>query len=305
MLVTPEAASYSSTSACRWNWTKRPPGSYLVGTAAYMSPEQGIAGPLSPSSDWYSVGVMLYEALTGRLPFQGQSLQVLLSKRETDPPAPVGLWVGVPDDLNALCMAVLQRDPAARPSEDEILRRLGDMAADSPAKDVVRRVPFVGRGVETRVMSEALAAVRRGRTELVCVRGKSGVGKTALVQQFLATARQSHQAVILAGRCYERESVPFKALDSLVDALSHYLMGLARLEVDALLPRDVVALSQAFPVLERVEAVAQALTRTVATPDRRELRDRAFRALRELLSAPRRPQHLDPAHRRSAMGGSG
>ena len=162
VLVTPEGRVVLLDFGLSMELDETTTGQYVVGTAAYMSPEQGVAGPLSPSSDWYSVGVMLYEALTGGLPFQGQSLQVLLRKRETDPPAPAELWAGVPGDLNALCMAVLQRHPAARPSEDEILRRLGDAGVDSTTKEVARRTPFVGREAEIRTLRDSLAAVRRG-----------------------------------------------------------------------------------------------------------------------------------------------
>src|SRR5882672_5362156 len=87
----------------------------IVGTVLYMAPEQIGAGRPAPASDWYSVGVMLYEALVGRPPFVGPASDVLTMKCNFDPPPPSACVAEVPADLAALCMALLHRDPAARP----------------------------------------------------------------------------------------------------------------------------------------------------------------------------------------------
>ena len=94
----------------------------IVGTIPYMSPEQATGGELSPASDWYSVGVMLHEALTDRPLFRGSLWQVLREKRESPPPPPGELAVGVPEDLDQLCVQLLRLDPKARPRATRLKR---------------------------------------------------------------------------------------------------------------------------------------------------------------------------------------
>ncbi|MBZ0238744.1 MAG: serine/threonine protein kinase, partial [Deltaproteobacteria bacterium] len=72
-----------------------------VGTVAYMSPEQSADLPLGPATDWYAVGVMLYEALTGKRPFAGAASDVIERKRLEDAPPPSAIAPGVPADLEA------------------------------------------------------------------------------------------------------------------------------------------------------------------------------------------------------------
>ena len=97
---------------------------YVTGTLAYMAPEQATGGRVGPPADLYSVGVMLYEALTGELPFGG-SLQRFLQHRGQHLPVPPSQRSdAVPRDLETLCMELLAVDPDRRPTADAVLDRL-------------------------------------------------------------------------------------------------------------------------------------------------------------------------------------
>ena len=90
-------------------------GGTIAGTVAFMSPEQARGARLTESSDWYSVGVILYQALTGRLPIEHPDLATFLSmKQEVVPASPLELDAQLPADLSELCMQLLEviRPPA-------------------------------------------------------------------------------------------------------------------------------------------------------------------------------------------------
>jgi serine/threonine protein kinase len=108
----------------------------LLGTAAYISPEQASGEPAGPASDVYSFGVMLFRMLTGSLPFVADdALRLLELHRSEPPPAVEQLRPGVPPSLAALTAATLQKDPAARPMDGAaLMAALG--VAPSPAEPV-------------------------------------------------------------------------------------------------------------------------------------------------------------------------
>lgn len=259
----------------------------IVGTLAYMAPEQAAAGTVSPASDWYSLGVMLYEALTGRHPFPEQGLQVLLQKQTSDAVPPGVLDPGIPEDLNELCVGLLSRSPAARPAGPDVLRRLAGESAScavAPGAAAGDVSVLIGRHTQLERLRECYGTSRLGRPVATLVHGRSGVGKSRLIQHFLDELVEQHRAVVLSGKCYERESVPYKSLDSLIDALSRYLGTLSSEAVEAVLPREVHLLTRLFPVLNRVPAVARAPGSQVSIVDPLESRRRAFAGLRTLLA---------------------
>jgi serine/threonine protein kinase len=274
----------------------------LAGTPDYMSPEQGAQQSLTPASDWYSAGVMLYQALTGRLPFSGKFFEVMMNKQSKDPPAPIAIQPDVPADLNELCMKLLQRDPQARPSGPEVLRQLSDsrehlepstrVTQSGPLMSITTEAPFIGREKQLQALQDAFGNIGKGQSMTIYIHGSSGMGKTALVRNFLQELKdQDRRVVVLEGRCYERESVPYKALDGVVDSLSRYLMSRSQSRVAPLLPRDVHALARLFPVMLQVDAVFNAPQPVQEIAEPLALRRSAFNTLRELLGriAERRP----------------
>jgi eukaryotic-like serine/threonine-protein kinase len=98
----------------------------IMGTAQYLSPEQAQGQPTTPQSDLYSVGIMLYELLTGRLPFDGESAVAIAVQHLNDPPPPISsLRPDVAPELEAAVMRALAKDPAARWADaDEFIRAL-------------------------------------------------------------------------------------------------------------------------------------------------------------------------------------
>jgi eukaryotic-like serine/threonine-protein kinase len=243
------------------------------GTPGYMAPEQRAGGAIGPAADWYAVGVMLYQSLTGRLP-------------AADPPPPSACAAGVPGDLEALCLALLRRDPATRATAQDVralsrrsatVGELLSAAVSSPATPA-----FVGRSAELTRLRAALAAADR-RTVAVLIEGESGMGKTALVRCFAEEA-DGAGALVLAGRCHERESVPYNALDGIVDALSRHLGRLATEEREALLSFDLALLTDAFPVLLGIAEPPAPARATERPLDPVERRRRMYAALRVLLA---------------------
>jgi hypothetical protein len=230
---------------------------------------------------------MLYEALTGEVPFAGPALEVLMNKQRLEPAAPSLLQPSTPPELDRLALDLLRFDPARRPDGPEILRRLGvaavpiDRNASRPS--LTSTPPFIGRSGELVELRAAFEASRRGAVT-VHVHGESGVGKSALVRRFTEMLKaELPDAVVLGGACYERETVPYKAVDGLIDALSRYLVKLDKAESATVLPRQAALLASVFPVLSRVEPFADA-PRAPEVRDPQELRLRLFGALRELFA---------------------
>ena len=122
------------------------------------------------------------------------------------------------------------------------------------------------------------------------VHGPSGAGKTALVESFLDGLSIRDDVLVLSGRCYERESVRYKALDSVVDFLSRYLSQLPVRQIRALIPDDGALLAELFPVLASV--IDTESTTTGPILDLQERRRRAVVAFRTLLSRLASRVHL-------------
>lgn len=213
----------------------------VLGTAAYMSPEQIRGRGVDRRSDLFSLGVVLYRALTGRLPWNGDGLAILYSILHDSPPLPDTIVPDLPAPLVALVERLLRKLPEERfDNAGELARDLEtllpslagsaagvaassaptDTSASGPGGEagaqaesagetgfVPRRRPVVtllGRDAELRRLLATLELVRFGSGRTLLLEGEAGVGKTRLMEE-LTTAARSVGVLTLSGRCAYQE----------------------------------------------------------------------------------------------------
>jgi serine/threonine protein kinase len=142
-------------------------GSGFEGTPLYASPEQVRGQPLTALSDVFSLGSLMFKVLTGRPPFAGETAsQVLEAIATTAPPFLREVAVGVPEDLQAVCLACLAWDPADRPAASDVALELGRFLVGEP----VRLKPKLYDDLLRRSISEYSSQARAWESQSIISR---------------------------------------------------------------------------------------------------------------------------------------
>ena len=259
----------------------------IVGTPGYLSPEQIQGSASTAAGDWYSFGVLLYQALTGNVPFSGRTpIEIAESQIRADQISPAAIVKGVSDDLDSLCRDLLNPAPAARPGDDEVLTRLGVDRFGTRADERTRKRTdvVIDRARETKALMGEFRAAQRGAVRVVFLHGSPGSGKTSVADHFLTQLRASGQPFIVGGRCHPWESVPLNAIDAIVDSLARSLRRERPPAVDEALGR-CVAVTRLFPGLAMEAAIAFADETIQLPPTGEKLLVRATAELRGVLTA--------------------
>ncbi len=188
----------------------------LMGTVAYMSPEQAQGRRIDHRSDLYSIGVILYELATGERPFSHANPVTLVRKHIVERPLPPSRLVAeIPEWLEAIILKLLEKDPVDRfQTAGEVLAALKEpetiahVRASFPdaAKPGFAQTRFVGREKEMERLDRVLDDVLKSHGKFVLVTGEAGVGKTRLVEELKAGAFLEGFR-FLRGACYEKEGL--------------------------------------------------------------------------------------------------
>ena len=255
-------------------------GGTLVGTVAYLPPEQAVGEVAGPESDLYSLGALLYEMLTGQPPFLGDDAVSIISQHlHADPVSPSRHNADVPEALDRVVLGLLAKRREDRPSSAaEVREALGAALAEPPARegaeaeenplDSLAGGVYVGREKEMERMRGAVDDALEGQGRLLLLVGEPGIGKTRAAEE-LATYARVRGARVHWGRCREDEGAP--AYWPWVQAMRSYVRDSDPVALAWQMGSGTPEIAQLVPeVAERQEGAP------VATGDTEEARFRLF-----------------------------
>jgi serine/threonine protein kinase/tetratricopeptide (TPR) repeat protein len=264
-----------------------------LGTADYMSPEQAQGAEVDHRTDIWALGIVLYEMVTGRLPFRGDYWHaVLYSIMHEDPEPVTALCTGVPVELERIINKALSKDPSERYQHAEDMQvelkalKKSIYSEEKPhlsipfineEEEVEKKKPvFVNRERELAKLDKFLETMLTGKGQVVFVTGEAGSGKTTLIQEFDCHAQKMLADLISAsGKCGAHTGIgdpylPFREIMSLLtgDIEAMWATGAVTREHATrlwnFLPLSVQALVDAGPDLVDTFVPGKALVKRAA-----------------------------------------
>jgi len=247
----------------------------IVGTPAYLPPEQALGKDSDQRSDLYSLGATLYHMATGRPPFPGDDpVKVIFSHINDIPMKPSRINPNIDAELERIILKLLKKDPDERyQSAEELkeaLQSIGGVeerlvvakpglaakpTVGLPSPEPIWARPLVDREDELGTLKTRLDDVLRGEGSLVFVTGEGGIGKTRLVMELKAYAKL-RGALFLVGNCYKEGAVPYRPWIQIIEEyfrrsrpeLLYKVIGVYSAEIVKLVPEATSKLGAVPPL---------------------------------------------------------
>lgn len=209
------------------HWQEKIEKNDVSGTVAYMSPESVTGQKTDGRSDLYSLGIVLYEQLTGCLPFgEGQIQNQIFRILHEKPARPSLVNPKIPEELEKICIKLISKDPDSRYQSagelEDVLLLFLKGSTEEPSQLVanVARAPVIGRDGELSKFKSLLDIMELGEGGIVLVQGQSGIGKTSLVEEFRRIALSRNIGFVL---CDGRQAWPgMPAIGRVLDELVNF-----------------------------------------------------------------------------------
>ncbi len=212
-------------------------GKETKGTLPYMAPEMFLEEPLDGRTDLYSLGVILYELVTSRLPFSfDDPVKIISAHLQQKPPPPSELNHNLPPSLNEFIMKLLEKSPADRPNnatqaKEMITTELRDDFGKAHKPDFSQKKsllahiysgPLVGRDTELSQIEDDLRRAVSSRGSCLFLSGEQGVGKTFLFKHLRINC-QLQEIIFVDSNCLENQTLAYQPLMEILHKLKPYV----------------------------------------------------------------------------------
>jgi len=266
----------------------------VLGTAAYMSPEQTRGEELDARSDIFSLGTVLYEAASGRAPFVGNNfLHILDSIANASPDPPSSVRPEIPRSFDLLLEQMMQKDRSRRlATAAQVAVAIREMVS-GPASSAVapqaakldeRTEAIVGRDAELMQLETMLQQAINSSGRLVFITGEAGIGKTSVADRFLARVRATYPSVVITrGHCVEQYG-PGEAYMPFLEAIGTLLAGPHRDRVTRILRAHAPTWCLQFPAVFASTGIIEQLQRETIGASKERMQREMTDALEEIAS---------------------